>query len=98
MDIWHTAQPARPGNTGWLGRWLDTVGGDPRLAVSFENVLPPLLAGASSAGAVVGVNGMKLPRTVPLDTVSALGQAVAGEPPCRRAPRPATPTWSAWTG
>ncbi|GIH11456.1 hypothetical protein Rhe02_95230 [Rhizocola hellebori] len=80
MDIWHTAQPARPGNTGWLGRWLDTAGGDPRLAVSFENVLPPLLAGASSAGAVVGVNGMKMPRTVPMETVSALGQAVAGEP------------------
>ena len=39
--------PARPGNTGWLGRWLDTVGGDPRLAVSFEPVLPPLLAGAT---------------------------------------------------
>ncbi|HCU49454.1 MAG TPA: hypothetical protein DGG94_06575 [Micromonosporaceae bacterium] len=81
MDIWHTAQPARPGTTGWLGRWLDAVGGDPRLAVSFENVLPPLLAGVSSAGAVVGVNGMKLPRGVPMDTVSALGQPVAGEPP-----------------
>ncbi len=82
MDIWHTAQPERPGNTGWLGRWLDTVGGDPRLAVSFENVLPPLLAGASSAGAVVGAAGaMKLPRSVPLQTVGALGEAVAGEPP-----------------
>ena len=45
MDIWQTANPDRPGNTGWLGRWLDTVGGDPRLAVSFEPVLPPLLAG-----------------------------------------------------
>ncbi len=81
MDIWHTAQPARPGTTGWLGRWLDTVGGDPRLAVSFENVLPPLLAGATSAGAVVGVNGMKMARTVPLETVNALGKAVPGEPP-----------------
>ena len=24
MDIWQTANPDRPGNTGWLGRWLDT--------------------------------------------------------------------------
>ena len=50
MDIWQTADPDRPGTTGWLGRWLDTAGGDPRLAVSFEPVLPPLLAGATSAG------------------------------------------------
>jgi hypothetical protein len=42
-----------PGTTGWLGRWLDAAGGDPRLAVSFEPVLPLLLAGAKSAGATV---------------------------------------------
>ena len=53
MDIWQTGQPGRPGTTGWVGRWLDLAGGDPRLAVSFEPVLPPLLAGASSAGATV---------------------------------------------
>ncbi|WP_020520049.1 DUF1501 domain-containing protein [Catelliglobosispora koreensis] len=79
MDIWHTANPNQPGNTGWLGRWLDTVGGDPRMAVSFETVLPPLLAGALSAGAVVGQNGVRLPKNLPLKTVSALGQAAAGE-------------------
>jgi uncharacterized protein (DUF1501 family) len=80
MDIWHTANPVRPATTGWLGRWLDTAGGDPRLAVSFEKVLPPLLAGASSAGAVVGVGGLKLPRGVELDTLAALGAEVDGEP------------------
>ncbi|HCT81696.1 MAG TPA: hypothetical protein DGT23_34980 [Micromonosporaceae bacterium] len=79
MDIWHTANPTRPGSTGWLGRWLDTVGGDPRMAISFESVLPPLLAGELSAGAVVGRNGVKLPKNLPLKTVSALGQAAAGE-------------------
>lgn len=79
MDIWQSAQPARPGVTGWLGRWLDTAGGDPRLAVSFENVLPPLLAGASSAGAVVGANGMKLPPGVKAETLTAMGQTAAGE-------------------
>lgn len=79
MDIWHTAQPDRPGNTGWLGRWLDSVGGDPRMAVSFESVLPPLLAGNLSAGAVIGQNGVRLPKNLTIKTVSALGQAAAGE-------------------
>jgi uncharacterized protein (DUF1501 family) len=79
MDIWHTANPVRPTGTGWLGRWLDTVGGDPRLALSFESVLPPLLAGELSAGAVVGRNGVKLPKTLNIKTVSALGEPAAGE-------------------
>lgn len=81
MDIWQTGQPARPGNTGWLGRWLDSVGGDPRLAVSFEPVLPPLLAGATSAGAAVGGNGLRLPRGVGLKTIAALAKTFEGEPP-----------------
>src|SRR4051794_32934683 len=49
MDIWQTADPDRPVPTGWLGRWLDTAGGDPRTAISLEPVLPPVLAGAKSA-------------------------------------------------
>jgi hypothetical protein len=53
-----------PGTTGWLGRWLDAAGGDPRLAVSFEPVLPPLLAGAKSAGATVPGGSVKLPASV----------------------------------
>ncbi len=80
MDIWHTGDPKSPGNTGWLGRWLDTAGGDPRLAVSFEQVLPPLLAGQSSAGAVVGSNGLRLPKAFTIQSINALGQAVPGEP------------------
>jgi uncharacterized protein (DUF1501 family) len=81
MDIWHTAEPDRPGVTGWLGRWLDTAGGDPRLAVSFEKVLPPLLAGATSAGAVVGGGDLKLPRGVSKETLKAFGEPVSGESP-----------------
>jgi len=79
MDIWHTANPVRPGTTGWIGRWLDALNGDPRMAVSFEQVLPPLLAGATSSGAVVGGNGLKLPRGVKIDTLAGLGQATEGE-------------------
>jgi uncharacterized protein (DUF1501 family) len=80
MDIWQTAQPERPGNTGWLGRWLDTFGGDPRHAVSFEPVLPPVLAGATSAGAAVPVTGLALPNGVKTATLEQFGVAAAGEP------------------
>jgi uncharacterized protein (DUF1501 family) len=81
MDIWQTANPTRPGNTGWLGRWLDSHGGDPRLAVSFEPVLPPLLAGAKSAGASVPVNDGKAARPVNQAALAALGKPSAGESP-----------------
>jgi uncharacterized protein (DUF1501 family) len=80
MDIWQTAQPDRPGTTGWLGRWLDSAGGDPRLAISFEPVLPPLLAGAKSAGATVPGGELKLPAGVTPDLLTRMGAPVAGEP------------------
>jgi uncharacterized protein (DUF1501 family) len=82
MDIWQTGQPARPGNTGWLGRWLDTVAdGDPRLAVTFERVLPPLLAGATRAGAAVTTTGLTLPNGYQPAVLTALGTAAPGEAP-----------------
>jgi len=80
MDIWQTANPVRPEHTGWLGRWLDSVGGDPRLAVSFEPVLPPVLAGQRSAGASVSVGGLALPKGMPAAAVAALGRPSTGEP------------------
>ncbi|MBG0562239.1 DUF1501 domain-containing protein [Actinoplanes aureus] len=81
MDIWQTAQPDRPGTTGWLGRWLDTAGGDPRLAVSFEPVLPPLLAGATSAGATVPGGVLALPGGLTPEGLGRLGTPAAGESP-----------------
>jgi uncharacterized protein (DUF1501 family) len=81
MDIWQTAQPDRPGTTGWLGRWLDEAGGDPRLAVSFEPVLPPLLAGARSAGATVPGGEIELPGSVTPDLLRRLGTPSPGETP-----------------
>lgn len=83
MDIWHTAQPDRPGNTGWLGRWLDSAGGDPRLAVSFEPALPPLLAGATSAGAAVPVTERKAAKGLPAQTLTAFEAAEPGESAAR---------------
>jgi uncharacterized protein (DUF1501 family) len=80
MDIWQTARPDRPGATGWLGRWLDASGADPRLAVSFEPVLPVLLAGERGAGAAVPV-ARQLAREALADPVlAALGTPQEGEP------------------
>ncbi|MFG1603388.1 DUF1501 domain-containing protein [Actinoplanes sp. NPDC049265] len=83
MDIWQTAQPDRPGNTGWLGRWLDGAGGDPRLAVSFEPVLPPLLAGARSAGATVPGGALRLPRIATPQVLEALAGTSPDESPAQ---------------
>jgi uncharacterized protein (DUF1501 family) len=83
MDIWQTAQPDRPGTTGWLGRWLDGAGGDPRLAVSFEPVLPPVLAGATSAGATVPGGALTLPKTAGPAVLKAFGTAAEGESPAQ---------------
>ncbi|MGI5213231.1 DUF1501 domain-containing protein [Plantactinospora sp. CA-290183] len=80
MDIWQTANPDRPEPTGWLGRWLDGAGGDPRLAVSFEPSLPPLLAGARSAGAAVPVNGRQARRGFGAETLASLAVPQPGEP------------------
>jgi uncharacterized protein (DUF1501 family) len=80
MDIWQTGNPERPGTTGWLGRWLDTAGGDPRTAISLEPVLPPVLAGATSAGAAVALGGAELPGAVTPDDLTAMGRPSAGEP------------------
>src|SRR6478609_3269378 len=53
MDIWQTASPAAPVNTGWIGRWLDSTGDDPVRAVNIGSVLPPLAVGANSAAAAL---------------------------------------------
>ena len=83
MDIWQTAQPDRPGTTGWIGRWLDNAGRDPRLAVSFEPVLPPLLAGAETAGATVPGGSLSLPKVADPALLAALGAPAPGESPAQ---------------
>jgi len=75
MDIWQTGSPTSTANTGWLGRWLDATGGDARHAVSFEPVLPVVLAGSTTAGAVVPTGGRQV--QVP----AGLAKPQSGEPP-----------------
>ena len=53
MDIWQTASPDAPVNTGWIGRWLDATGDDPVRAVNIGAVLPPLAVGANSSAAAL---------------------------------------------
>ncbi|BCB75545.1 DUF1501 domain-containing protein [Phytohabitans flavus] len=83
MDIWQTAQPDRPGTTGWLGRWLDASGGDPRLAVSFEPALPVLLAGERGAGAAVPVTRQLAKEALADPVFAAFGEPQEGETPLR---------------
>ncbi|MEO7123585.1 MAG: DUF1501 domain-containing protein [Lacisediminihabitans sp.] len=53
MDIWQTASPATPVNTGWIGRWLDANGDEPIRAVNIGSVLPPMAVGAKNAAAAL---------------------------------------------
>ena len=55
MDIWQTASPDEPVNTGWIGRWLDATGDDPVRAVNIGSTLPPLVVGARAAAASLDV-------------------------------------------
>jgi uncharacterized protein (DUF1501 family) len=61
MDIWQTASPAAPVNTGWIGRWLDNTGEDPVRAVNIGSVLPPLAVGSRGAAAALSLGRTDLP-------------------------------------
>ncbi|GIJ48541.1 hypothetical protein Val02_54270 [Virgisporangium aliadipatigenens] len=88
MDIWQTADPVQPGNTGWIGRFLDANrAADSRWAVTFEPVLPPVLAGASKAGAAVTTNGLKLPSGYRTPMLAGLGRPEEESPLRARAAR-----------
>jgi len=80
MDVWQTATPDRPVNTGWIGRWLDANGRDPLSAISLDPVLPPMLAGATTAGAALPLSGLVLPKGALGTAFSAMGGASDGEP------------------
>ncbi|HUY85681.1 MAG TPA: DUF1501 domain-containing protein, partial [Acidimicrobiales bacterium] len=61
MDIWQSAVPDTDVSTGWLGRWLDATGSDPLRSVSIGTILPMMLTGERSLGAVVPIGPMVLP-------------------------------------
>src|SRR4029077_1259122 len=69
MDIWQTASPDAPVNTGWIARCRDATGDDPVRAVNIGAVLPPLAVGANSAAAALPL-GPDTP--LPADLATAL--------------------------
>jgi len=90
MAIWQTADPGGSSKTGWLGRWLDATGRDPLRAIAIGGVLPPALAGATTAGAAVPLTGLRVPATGA--TLAGLGALAApvpgqGEPELQAAAR-----------
>jgi uncharacterized protein (DUF1501 family) len=83
MDIWQTASPTAPINTGWIGRWLDATGSDPTRAVNIGSVLPPLAVGARGAAAALPLGKA---TALPADLAAAftgLGKADASDTPFR---------------
>jgi uncharacterized protein (DUF1501 family) len=70
MDIWQTASPDEPVNTGWIGRWLDATGDDPIRAVNIGSVLPPLAVGAKCTAAALPLGNS---RPLPSDLATAIG-------------------------
>lgn len=75
MDIWQTASPSEPVQTGWIGRWLDATGDDPLRAVSVGSVLPPLAVGTRCTAAALPL-GKARPLPADLaDAFTGLGQA-----------------------
>jgi uncharacterized protein (DUF1501 family) len=69
MDIWQTASPETPVNTGWIGRWLDATGDDPLRAIDVGNTLPPMCVGAKATAASLAAGRDK---TVPKDVAAAI--------------------------
>ncbi|WP_405164693.1 DUF1501 domain-containing protein [Nocardia sp. NBC_01499] len=62
MDIWQTASPDSPVQTGWIGRWLDATGDDPVRAVNVGPVLPQLALGEKYTAAALDPTTTPLPR------------------------------------
>ena len=87
MDIWQTAQPDRPATPAGSAAGWTPPAATRGCAVSFEPVLPPLLAGATSAGAAVPLTGSR-PPTGPLAAgAAAFGAAVRRRAGARPGPR-----------
>jgi uncharacterized protein (DUF1501 family) len=79
MDIWQTASPSEPVNTGWIGRWLDATGDDPIRAINIGSVVPPLAVGAKAAAAALPLNHAKPLSADLAAAITGLGQHDPGD-------------------
>jgi uncharacterized protein (DUF1501 family) len=75
MDIWQTATPSDPSPTGWIGRWLDSTGGNPLLAVNIGPILPRLMCGEKSAAACLDPSTMNDSFLASLSALSPADQS-----------------------
>jgi uncharacterized protein (DUF1501 family) len=73
MDIWQTASPAEPVQTGWIGRWLDATGDDPLRAVNIGAVLQPMAVGEKHTAAALSNGGSLTAPGALRATMTALG-------------------------
>ena len=81
MDIWQTASPAAPADTGWIGRWLDSTGDDPVRSVNMGAVLPPLAVGARCTAAALPVGTHKPLARDLAGALQGLGTAANSDTP-----------------
>ena len=79
MDIWQTASPSTPVQSGWLGRWLDVSGDDPVRAINIGSVLAPAAVGTRCTAAALDPGGHGRLPTALGSAVSGLGLPVAGQ-------------------
>jgi uncharacterized protein (DUF1501 family) len=82
MDIWQTASPSTPVNSGWIGRWLDATGDDPVRALNIGTVLPPAAVGVKNTAAALDAGGRGQLRPQLASAVTGLAVAQPGEQPC----------------
>ncbi|MCW2525299.1 MAG: hypothetical protein JWM76_159 [Pseudonocardiales bacterium] len=75
MDIWQTASPDSPINTGWIGRWLDVTGDDPLRALNIGTTLPPLAVGERAAAATLALDDSKALVAPYATALDALGRS-----------------------
>jgi uncharacterized protein (DUF1501 family) len=74
MDIWQTASPEAPTNSGWIGRWLDATGDDPVRAINIGSVLPMMAVGEKQTASALSGNSATLPSKF-VDVVAGFGAA-----------------------
>jgi len=79
MDIWQTASPDQPIQTGWIGRWLDATGADPLHAINVGSVLPPLAIGARTSAVSLQTTGSSPLPAIAESAITGLGVAGPGD-------------------
>ena len=81
MDIWQSGVPDGVETSGWLGRWLDGLGGtDPLAAISVGATLPKLLQGNVTAGSAIPAGALTLGQGGRVEKpFAALESVVPGE-------------------